>query len=162
MWRSRARSRTKSTSHILGAVRGVQWTFSIHSAYLLKSQSENRKLSWSVWIIINGTLRRKIFRITHSAQKTRKTHKNYELRKTWLNNCVFKWALNCKKFLMLRRLLGSEFQTVGAAKWNERSPADLRLTRRILSNFHKMIVERVVVDKCAKQKTDRAYRGRVP
>ena len=28
----------------LGAVRGVQWTFSIHSAYLLKSQSENKKL----------------------------------------------------------------------------------------------------------------------
>ena len=28
---------------------------------------------------------------------------------------------------MLRRLLGSEFQTVGAAKWTERSPADLRL-----------------------------------
>ena len=34
----------------LGAVRGVQWTFSIHSAYLLKSQSENKKFSWSVWI----------------------------------------------------------------------------------------------------------------
>ena len=29
----------------LGAVRGVQWTFSIHSAYLLKSQSENKKFS---------------------------------------------------------------------------------------------------------------------
>ena len=27
-----------------------KWTFSIHSAYLLKSQSENKKLSWSVWI----------------------------------------------------------------------------------------------------------------
>ena len=26
---------------------------SIHSAYLLKSQSENKKLSWSVWILIN-------------------------------------------------------------------------------------------------------------
>ena len=34
----------------VGAVRGVQWTFSIHSAYLLKSQSENKKFSWSVWI----------------------------------------------------------------------------------------------------------------
>ena len=34
----------------LGAVHGVQWTFSIHSAYLLKSQSENKKFSWSVWI----------------------------------------------------------------------------------------------------------------
>ena len=34
----------------LGTVRGVQWTFSIHSAYLLKSQSENKKFSWSVWI----------------------------------------------------------------------------------------------------------------
>ena len=29
----------------LNAVRGVQWTFSIHSAYLLKSQSENKKFS---------------------------------------------------------------------------------------------------------------------
>ena len=36
----------------LGAVRGVQWTFSIHSAYLLKSQSENKKFSCSVWIAI--------------------------------------------------------------------------------------------------------------
>ena len=35
----------------LGAVRGVQWTFSIHSAYLLKSQSENKTFSWSVWNI---------------------------------------------------------------------------------------------------------------
>ena len=34
----------------LGAVRGVQWTFSMHSAYLLKSQSENKKFSWSVWM----------------------------------------------------------------------------------------------------------------
>ena len=30
--------------------RGVQWTFSIHSAYLLKNQSQNKKLSGSVWI----------------------------------------------------------------------------------------------------------------
>ena len=30
--------------------RGVQWTFSIHSAYLLKNQSQNKKLSVSVWI----------------------------------------------------------------------------------------------------------------
>ena len=37
----------------LGAVRGVQWTFSIHSAYLLKSQSENKKFSWSVWNLFN-------------------------------------------------------------------------------------------------------------
>ena len=36
----------------LGAVRGVQWTFSIYSVYLLKSQSENKKFSWSVWINI--------------------------------------------------------------------------------------------------------------
>ena len=36
----------------LGAVRGVQWTFSIHSPYLLKSQSENKKFSYSVWIYI--------------------------------------------------------------------------------------------------------------
>ena len=50
MWRSRAWSRTKSTSRSLGAVRGVQWTFSIHSTYSIKSQSENKKLSWSVWI----------------------------------------------------------------------------------------------------------------
>ena len=53
MWRSRARSLTKSTSRSLGAVRGVQWTFSIHSAYLLKSQSENKKLSWSVRMWFN-------------------------------------------------------------------------------------------------------------
>ena len=44
MWRSRARSRTKSTSRSLGAVL-AQYTFSIHSAYLLKSQSENKKFS---------------------------------------------------------------------------------------------------------------------
>ena len=30
--------------------RGVQWTFSIHSAYLLKNQSQNKKLSGSVWM----------------------------------------------------------------------------------------------------------------
>ena len=53
MWCSRARSRTKSTSRSLGAIRGVQWTFSIHSAYLLKSQSQNKKSSWSVWIFLN-------------------------------------------------------------------------------------------------------------
>ena len=40
----------------LGAVRGVQWTFSIHSAFLLKSQSETKKFSWSVWIWINPWL----------------------------------------------------------------------------------------------------------
>ena len=40
------------SGRILGAVRRVQWTFSIHSAYLLKSQSESKKLSWSVWISI--------------------------------------------------------------------------------------------------------------
>ena len=40
----------------LGAVRGVQWTFSIHSAYLLKSQSENKKLIWSVQIFIKYLL----------------------------------------------------------------------------------------------------------
>ena len=44
------------SGHSLGAVRGVQWTFSIHSAYLLKSQSENKKFSWSVWIVINCLL----------------------------------------------------------------------------------------------------------
>ena len=40
----------------LGAVCGVQWTFSIHSAtaYLLKTQSDSKKLSWSVWIKINS------------------------------------------------------------------------------------------------------------
>ena len=52
MWRSRAWSCTKSTSRRLGTVRGVQWIFSIHSAYLLKSQSENKKLRWRVWILI--------------------------------------------------------------------------------------------------------------
>ena len=50
MWCSHARSCTESTLRCLGAVRGVQWTFLIHSAYLLKSQAENKKLSWSVWI----------------------------------------------------------------------------------------------------------------
>ena len=30
--------------------RGVQWTFSIHSVYLQKNQSQNKKLSGSVWI----------------------------------------------------------------------------------------------------------------
>ena len=54
MWPSRTRSRTKNTSRSRGAVRGVQWTFSINSAYLLKSQSENKKFSWSVWIIFKG------------------------------------------------------------------------------------------------------------
>ena len=49
MRRSRARLRTKNTLRSLGAVRGVQWTFSIHSAYL----SENKKFSWSVWIGTN-------------------------------------------------------------------------------------------------------------
>ena len=44
-----ARSRTNSTSRSLGAVHRVHWTFSIHSAYLLKSQSENKKSSWNVW-----------------------------------------------------------------------------------------------------------------
>ena len=34
--------------------RGVQWTFSIHSAYLLKNQSQNKKLSGSVWMTIIG------------------------------------------------------------------------------------------------------------
>ena len=33
--------------------RGVQWTFSIHSAYLLKNQSQNKELSGSVWIRFN-------------------------------------------------------------------------------------------------------------
>ena len=36
---------------------------------------------------------------------------------------------------MLRMLLGSEFQTVGAAKLKESSQADLRLTQGMLSNF---------------------------
>ena len=36
--------------HSLGAVRGVHCTLSIHCGYLLKSQSENKKSSWSVWI----------------------------------------------------------------------------------------------------------------
>ena len=40
----------------LGTVRRVQWTFSIHSAYLLKSQSENNKFSWKVWMIYNDLL----------------------------------------------------------------------------------------------------------
>ena len=50
MWHSLVQSGIKSTSRSLGAVRGVQWTFSIHSTYLPKSQSENKKFSWSVWI----------------------------------------------------------------------------------------------------------------
>ena len=44
------RAHTQSTMRCLGPVRGVQWIFSIHSAYLLTSQSENKKLSRSVWI----------------------------------------------------------------------------------------------------------------
>ena len=36
--------------------RGVQWTFSIHSAYSLKNQSQNKKLSGSVWIRIISKL----------------------------------------------------------------------------------------------------------
>ena len=36
--------------------RGVQWTFSIHSAYLLKNQSQNKKLSGSVWICVTCKL----------------------------------------------------------------------------------------------------------
>ena len=35
--------------------RGVQWTFSIHSAYFLKNQSQNKKLSGSVWIVVGVT-----------------------------------------------------------------------------------------------------------
>ena len=54
------------------------------------------------------------------------------LEKPWQNKCIFKWALNCKKLAMQ---LGNEFQTVGAAKWNEHLPADLRLTQGILSKF---------------------------
>ena len=54
MWRSHSRSRTKSPSRSLGAVHAVQRTISIHSAYLLKSQLENKKLSWSVWIIFRS------------------------------------------------------------------------------------------------------------
>ena len=45
----------------LGAVRGVQWTFSTHSAYLLKSQSESKKLSWDVWIEVNKCI--SLFRV---------------------------------------------------------------------------------------------------
>ena len=55
MWRSHEITHQKhltQSGRSLGAVRGVQWTFSIHSAYYLKSQSENKKLSWSVWIEI--------------------------------------------------------------------------------------------------------------
>ena len=36
---------------------------------------------------------------------------------------------------MLRRLFGSEFQTAGAAKRKERSPADLRSTRGDFNNL---------------------------
>ena len=45
IWWSRVLSCTKSTSRSLGAVRGVQWTLSIHSVYLLKSQLEIKKLN---------------------------------------------------------------------------------------------------------------------
>ena len=37
-----------------------RWTFSIHSKYLLKKQSENKKSSWSVWINIGINLQRGI------------------------------------------------------------------------------------------------------
>lgn len=36
---------------------------------------------------------------------------------------------------MFRRLFGREFQTAEAAKLNERSPANLKFTRSILSSF---------------------------
>ena len=54
---------------------------------------------------------------------------------------------------MLRSLIGSEFKG-GAAKWNERSPADFRLTRGDFEQSFKIMKEHVIVDKCAKQKTN--------
>ena len=54
-------------------------------------------------------IRHKIFRRTKSAQRTRKAHKNYELGKSLTERCVFKWALNCSKLVMLRRVLRREF-----------------------------------------------------
>ena len=50
-------------------------------------------------------IRCKIFRRIRSPQRTRKTHKNYELGKVWRNKCAFKWALNCKKLVISQRLL---------------------------------------------------------
>ena len=92
--------------------------------------------------------------------KNMKNTRNYELGKAWRNKCVFKWALNCKKLAVLRRLFGSEFQTVGAAKWNERSPADLRFTRGILSNFSED--DRRTRGGWYMCKTEDRYGGRVP
>ena len=46
MWRLRAITHQKylaQSERSLGAVRGVQWTFSIHSVYLQKSQSEREQ-----------------------------------------------------------------------------------------------------------------------
>ena len=51
---------------------------------------------------------------------------NYEFGKSLKEQMRFKISL---EFVMLRTLLGSEFQTVGAAKWYERSVADLRLKK---------------------------------
>ena len=45
--------------------RGVQWTFSIHSTYLLKNQSQNKKLSGSVWICFNTQTTFNLFYMAH-------------------------------------------------------------------------------------------------
>ena len=52
-------------------------------------------------------------------------------QKRWVLSCFLNWGSEC----MLRRLFGSEFQTAGAAKWKERSPADLRLTQGDFNNL---------------------------
>ena len=71
---------------------------------------------YDIITIINSILiRRKIFRRTQSAQlKNKKNAQKLWIKKpkkTWRKECFFKWALNSKKLAMLRRLLGSEFQT---------------------------------------------------
>ena len=86
-------------------------------------------------IILNSTCKVQNLLKNSDHTKNMKNIQNYEFGKAWRNKCVFKWDLNYKKLAVLWMLLGSEFQTVGVAKWNECSPADLRLTRGILSSF---------------------------
>ena len=65
--------------------RGVQWTFSIHSAYLLKNQSQNKKLSGSVWKSIKAmgkliSMRRMLKKKKKKKKKIRKwQHQKWHL-----------------------------------------------------------------------------------
>ena len=102
-------------------------------------------------MIINGTYKAQNLPKNSERTKNKKNTQKLWIRKSLTEQMRFQMSL---EFVMLQRLLGSEFQTVRAAKWNERSMADLRLTRGILSSFQKMSEEHVVVEKCSKQKTN--------